>query len=210
MEPQSDYLPREPKQERGRIKVAKILKAAEQLVVEHGPDGFSSPQVAEVAKVPVASVYQFFPTRHAILNALKKKHIEILVMRLAPVLGETDCTNWRLLIGKMVTVAVSYLNEDDVARAILLDRPNYPGPVDSGTPLLPSFSQTVSAFVPPDILKAIAERPDGISPVRVLLLMTSGILLEGSNRHGRITDQVAEEARIAAICYIEARIVPRD
>jgi len=205
METQSDYLPREPKQERGRAKVAKILKAAEHLVAELGPDGFSSPQVAELADVPVASVYQFFPTRYAILNALKQKHVERLAMRLAPGLEAAHCKSWQNMIGDLIEIAVDYLNEDDVARAVLLERPHYPSPPSSTLNMMPSFSGTMTQFVPPAMLEQITPRDGTISPVRVVLHMMSSIMLEGNAVHGKITPEVADEARIAAITYIEAR-----
>jgi AcrR family transcriptional regulator len=59
-----------PTQARSRTRVADILKAAAALLGEVGYDGLSTNLIAERAKVPVGSIYQFFESKDDIVAAL--------------------------------------------------------------------------------------------------------------------------------------------
>ena len=67
--------PKIPVQKRSRERVARILDAAEDILRESGVPAVTSHAVAERASVPPSSVYQFFPTRDAILVALEQNVI---------------------------------------------------------------------------------------------------------------------------------------
>ena len=68
---------RAPTQARSRRRVNLILDAAAELVVERGFDGITTRSIAEKASIPVGSIYQFFPNKSAILNALAVRHLEM-------------------------------------------------------------------------------------------------------------------------------------
>jgi len=59
-----------PRQERSRATVDSILQAAAQILGRDGPDHLSTNRIAARAGVAVASVYQYFPNKEAIVNAL--------------------------------------------------------------------------------------------------------------------------------------------
>lgn len=61
-------------QERSRRRVEAILDATEQLVVERGVEALTTREIAEAAGVPVASVYQYFADKEAVLLALVERH----------------------------------------------------------------------------------------------------------------------------------------
>lgn len=59
-----------PTQARSRERVARILDAAAQLVVAAGVDGLTTRSIADAAGLPVASLYQYFADKEAVLLAL--------------------------------------------------------------------------------------------------------------------------------------------
>lgn len=59
-----------PTQARSRERVARILDAAAQLVVTAGVDGLTTRSIADAADLPVASLYQYFADKEAVLLAL--------------------------------------------------------------------------------------------------------------------------------------------
>jgi AcrR family transcriptional regulator len=71
-----------PKQARSRARVADILKAAGALLGEVGYDGLSTNLIAERAKVPVGSIYQFFEGKDDIVAALVEQ-FQDRILRLA-------------------------------------------------------------------------------------------------------------------------------
>ena len=71
-----------PTQARSRERVADILKATGALLGEVGYDGLSTNLIAERAKVPVGSIYQFFETKDDIVAALVEQ-FQDRILRLA-------------------------------------------------------------------------------------------------------------------------------
>ncbi|MBA2618074.1 MAG: TetR/AcrR family transcriptional regulator [Rubrobacter sp.] len=69
---------RAPRQERGRRRVAKILDAAEKVFAEAGYEAATNTEIAERAETSIGSVYQFFPNKEAILEALVDRYLEEL------------------------------------------------------------------------------------------------------------------------------------
>ncbi|MGH7284913.1 MAG: TetR/AcrR family transcriptional regulator [Polyangiaceae bacterium] len=61
---------RGPQQARSRATVDFILEAAAQIVSKEGSIGLNTNRIAERAGVAVASLYQYFPNKEAILDAL--------------------------------------------------------------------------------------------------------------------------------------------
>lgn len=72
-----------PTQERSRARVAAILEAARELAEEAGHLDLGMTDVAKRAGVPVGSVYQYFPTRAAMLGELFRRAMEPIDSSLA-------------------------------------------------------------------------------------------------------------------------------
>ncbi|WP_211357030.1 TetR/AcrR family transcriptional regulator [Nocardioides rubriscoriae] len=64
---------RAPVQERSRKRVEAILDATERLVVERGVEALTTREIAVAAGVPVASLYQYFADKEAVLLALAER-----------------------------------------------------------------------------------------------------------------------------------------
>lgn len=67
---------RMPSQARSRQRVDVILDAVSELLVERGFDAITTRLIAEKADIPVGSIYQFFPNKFAIFNALALRFLE--------------------------------------------------------------------------------------------------------------------------------------
>ncbi len=66
---------RAPVQARSRQRVEALLDAAERLVVRRGVEALTTREIAEAAKVPVASLYQYFADKEGVLLALAERHM---------------------------------------------------------------------------------------------------------------------------------------
>lgn len=66
---------RAPRQTRAQRTVDFILEAAAYILSEDGLEGFTTNRVAERAGVNIASLYQYFPNKNAILEALQVRHV---------------------------------------------------------------------------------------------------------------------------------------
>jgi AcrR family transcriptional regulator len=68
-------LRRQPKQQRGQQRVAKILTAAAEVFAQVGYTAATTQQIADRANTAVGSIYQFFPDKLAIFHALEAEHM---------------------------------------------------------------------------------------------------------------------------------------
>ena len=81
---------RVPRQERSRRRVEGILDAAARLVVERGVEALTTRDIAQAAEVPVASLYQYFADKEAVLLALAARDMEEMDAQVAGDLAELD------------------------------------------------------------------------------------------------------------------------
>jgi AcrR family transcriptional regulator len=65
-----------PRQERSKVTVDAILAATARVLVKKGFDGLTTNSVAEAAGVSIGSLYQYFPSKEALVAALIEQHIE--------------------------------------------------------------------------------------------------------------------------------------
>ena len=71
-----DGLRRQPKQQRGKERVERILAAAATVFDEMGYDAATTHLIAAKADTSIGSLYQFFPDKAAIFKAMELRHLE--------------------------------------------------------------------------------------------------------------------------------------
>ncbi|MEM9089837.1 MAG: TetR/AcrR family transcriptional regulator [Cyanobacteria bacterium P01_F01_bin.53] len=69
---------RKPKQARSLARVNRILEVAEEMFIKQGYGATTTKAIAAQAKVPIGSLYQFFPDKAAILQALAEQYYDLL------------------------------------------------------------------------------------------------------------------------------------
>jgi AcrR family transcriptional regulator len=98
---------RTPVQRRSRERVEDILLAAERIVVREGFDALSTRAVADRAKVPVATLYQYFADRDAIVAALIERHVSAMDARLKDDVAALRTYSVRTLVEAVVDAYVA-------------------------------------------------------------------------------------------------------
>jgi len=74
--------PRAPQRERGRARVAALLAAATEVFAEKGYDAATMTEIAARARASIGSLYQFFPTKELLAEALHAANAEALTAML--------------------------------------------------------------------------------------------------------------------------------
>ncbi len=112
----SSGMRRQPRQARSQERVNQILDVAEQMFITEGYAAATTNAIAARAKVPIGSLYQFFPDKGAIVKALAMRYTEQLHQRFAE-LDSIDLNNLPLSI---------YVDRlIDVTDQFFTDRPGY-------------------------------------------------------------------------------------
>ncbi|MFT4046650.1 MAG: helix-turn-helix domain-containing protein [Solimonas sp.] len=76
---------RVPQRERGKRRVAALLEAAAAVFAEKGYGAATMTEVAARAGAPIGSLYQFFPAKEALADALLQRYADHLRAALAPI-----------------------------------------------------------------------------------------------------------------------------
>ena len=74
---------KQPKQERSRATIDAILTATARVLVRDGFDHASTNRIAEAAGVSIGSLYQYFPSKEALVAALIERHMEEMTREIA-------------------------------------------------------------------------------------------------------------------------------
>ncbi|WP_449274619.1 TetR family transcriptional regulator [Kovacikia minuta] len=117
--PQSN-LRRQPKQQRGKERVEKILDAAAAVFDEVGYEAATTHMIAAKAGTAIGSLYQFFPDKAAIFKAMELRHAE----RVKAMWAQVDISLIvQLPLPQMIHVlatAVAKLFEQPVSRVVFV------------------------------------------------------------------------------------------
>jgi AcrR family transcriptional regulator len=87
-------LRRVPVQGRSVARVQRMLDACAEIVDEVGYEGLTTTVLAERAGVAIGSVYQFFPDKRAVVQALIQRNLEAYLRRLAERLTAAELSGW--------------------------------------------------------------------------------------------------------------------
>ena len=87
-------LRRMPVQGRSLARVHRMLDACAELVDQVGYDGLTTTLLAERAGVAIGSVYQFFPDKRAIVQALTLRNLDAYLDRLSKRITDGQLHNW--------------------------------------------------------------------------------------------------------------------
>ena len=72
-----------PSQERGKLRVAALLDAAESVIAENGYEAATMTEIAARAGASIGSLYQYFPTKTVVADALRTRLRDALCAELA-------------------------------------------------------------------------------------------------------------------------------
>ncbi len=116
----SRELRRQPKQQRGKERVEKLLDAAAAVFDEVGYEAATTHLIAAKAGTAIGSLYQFFPDKAAVFNAMELRHIErVKIMWAQANTPEIVQLPLRPMI-QAITGAVAQLFEQPVSRVVFI------------------------------------------------------------------------------------------
>jgi AcrR family transcriptional regulator len=74
---------KEPRQARSRATVETIVQAGARILSDEGWAGFTTNRIAELAGVSIGSLYQYFPDKLSLVDAIRHRHLDdsMTVMR---------------------------------------------------------------------------------------------------------------------------------
>ena len=95
-------LRREPRQARSRARLAQILAAADAILSEEGVEALTVRRIADRAGVPVGTLYQFFPDKGSVVDAVARAYIAEFDSAVEALVNSAASGDWSDPVGRIV------------------------------------------------------------------------------------------------------------
>ena len=109
-------------QKRSRLTVKSLLEATARILVREGYDKASTNRIAEVAGVSVGSLYQYFPSKEALVAALIDRHNQQIMQAVRGELADAVNLPMEQAVRKLVAVAVKAHRIDPKLHRVLAEQ----------------------------------------------------------------------------------------
>ncbi len=199
---------RQPVQARSRERVKKILDAAVQLLIEDGYDAVKTNAIARRADVSIGSVYQFFPNRFAIFNALAERYREKIALSLESHLSISPSRSWEVALEETLDGMAEMWRNDWAFHSVWLAIQNTAELRESREQYRNVLlRETLARFV-----RALLPRaPDAeVASIGRVMLETSNLMLDLSMRGGKRQDlMIIDELKLLLHSYLAAHVAAR-
>jgi AcrR family transcriptional regulator len=206
--PNASKMRRQPQQMRSQERVDSILNAAEELFIEVGYEQTTTRAIATRAKVPVGSLYQFFPDKEAILKALATRYFQReyeLFAQLHTQQAETLPVD--VYVDKVIDAFAHFMNSHPGYRAVyeqLLNLMTYPAiaAIDDYeyriVDELAAFFARLNPELDPEKCQAIA---------LVVVKVVGDLLWLATSQHPEMRQQLLIETKILMLGYLKNYLI---
>jgi len=192
-----------PTQERSRRRFEAILDAADRLLERIDPADFSIYALAPEAGISAPSIYHFFRSPALVLMALADRYLDRF-MALMDLPLPPGLTTWQELEGHLFERSRQFFEAHAPARKLLLGaaysseirKRDLNHDVLLAERGLALFQQVFILPASPGLLEKFVE----------MIVINEAIWALSYHRHGRITDEMAERARLARVAYAKTFI----
>lgn len=193
--------PRRPVQERSLKRMARVLKAAERMLEEIGPEKTSIPALAEVTGVPRAAIYPFFPDKYALFSHLALQYMDQLTKALIRA-SEKPSEHWQDWVNTAISAAAKYYNAHPAASVLMLrgsfletDRAAHEAKNATIGALFRSRVASIGAF------RRLPINPDAAT---IAVEIAFACMKHGYMKEGKISPAICREASRAVTAYLAA------
>jgi AcrR family transcriptional regulator len=191
-----------PQQERGQRRVAALVSAAESVMAEVGYEAAIMSAIAERARAPIGSLYQFFPNKLAITRALRTWYGKQFQGVLAFLDEDSDALSIKSFVNQLIDSTIVFV-ESHPAFVPLLDAPSE---TRSPASIRNMLRQRVAQF--------FVARKRRLSKQKALRLATVTLqILRGLNQlyaeaQPGERQYLIHEFKVVLLCYLTSQIGP--
>ena len=196
---------RQPVQARSRERVERILDAAAQLLAEDGYDAVKTNAIAKRADVSIGSVYQFFPNRFAIFNALAERYRSKINLSLEQHLSADSTASWEQAIDDTIDSLAELWRSDWAVHSVWLAIQNTAELRESSESYRDTLINSPLAAFLGRLLPHLPH--EQVRTVGRVVLETSNLLLDFSMRGGPEQDgQIIDELKLLLYRYLKGHV----
>jgi AcrR family transcriptional regulator len=176
--------------------VSSLLDAAESVISEHGYEAATMSEIAEKAGASIGSLYQFFPSKQAIVQALRARYRDDFTERWLPIERDFPRLDPEDFASRLMDMVIVFINTHP-AFAALLDAPR-------STRIPGSMTERVAGFLTTKKPRMPAKSATQIAAVTLHMLKAFNRAWVEAAAPAR--PALKREFRTALGCYLSARL----
>ena len=191
---------RVPRQPRGERRVAELLDAAAAVIAETGYEAATMSAIAARASASIGSLYQFFPNKQAIAQALRIRYSRQFDELCIPLSLEARSVNLNHLVRHLISITVSFVDAHPAFLALM------DAPASTRTPA------ALRAVIRGRFTKMFLTRKPRMSRTKAAQLAAVTLkILKGMNElyaeaHSLGKRQCIQEFTAVLLCYLNSRV----
>ncbi|MEH6477476.1 MAG: TetR/AcrR family transcriptional regulator [Sneathiella sp.] len=173
-----------PLQLRSKERVERIIETTEQLLIDCDPTQITTSLIARKANVPVGSIYQYFEDRNGVLLAVGDRVLHSQDQKLKNLFNEVSPhAHWRHVVKVVVEAYIKVETENVINQklhAALAFTKEWKEINQS------SANRVIEAFSQYGLLSEQGlSKKEALSIVRVIVIMTTAVVRESTDRHSK-------------------------
>lgn len=180
-------LRRAPRQRRGQERVRRVLRAADDILAADGAAALTTTRVAEVAGISVGSLYQYFPDKAAIVEALAAGYMAELEQLMAGLAGAAERRRFEDPAGEILDAFAAAFRSHAGFRALWFG--------GLRTEELRDATRPTRHVIAGDLARALTAQAPAADPERVAAVaQTAALVADGLLREAFRLDPAGDEA----------------
>src|SRR5579862_4292926 len=191
-----------PQQQRGERRVAELLEAAEAVIAQMGYEAATMSAIAGRARAAIGSLYQFFPNKACITQALRTEYAKQFDSLYAPLATQARTMSCQALVSHLINLTVRFVDTHPALPA-LLDAPRSTrAPAAMRAVLRQRFAEVL-----------LAQNPRMSKPKALLLGTVALHIVKALNQlyvelSPRERRKMIQEFKMVLLSYLNARMNP--
>jgi AcrR family transcriptional regulator len=192
-----------PRQQRSRAMVEAIVEAAARVLARRGWAGFTTNEVASVAGVSIGSLYQYFPNKLALAEAIRKQHLDAVLSALGdPAKGKSGTIPLEHRVTRLIDGVIAAHSVDPTLHKVLLDEVPF-APRNDQDDFEREYLARYGALVPRSARRRDASRVALAG--RVLASAVEGVIHAAARRNELDSPHLKRELNDLVCAYLLAR-----
>ena len=187
-------------QSRGRRRVDALLDAAAAEISDAGYEAATMCSIATRADASIGSLYQFFPNKVAIVQALRRHYCDELELMWAPLASEASHLSWQELVVRLVDSTVPFVERHPAFLALL----DAPASTHASAVVRERFQQLVAPMLLARSPRMSPDKALRLARMTLQMIKAMNFLYRDLSPHER--RPYVREFKILLQCYLERRM----
>lgn len=191
---------RVPRQARSRERVERILDAAATLFAEGGYEATTTEAIAAKAETSIGSVYQFFPNKDALFDAISARYFERTRAVFENVLADAGQLSWEQLLDRAIDAFAAFDQTDLDFRAVWRNWHRSGGFVQTGEAVNREFARRAEMVLAAKTKMQLSPKKRAL--VAIVLVEAISAMLFLAARQPEIAKPVITETKLLLRRYL--------